>query len=134
MRVLLDARVLAAAFTARGLCADVLRAVLSHHELLTARPILRELRGLLSERLGVPRSAADQIVPFVRGQAVLLDTGSDEAYADRRRRAAWLVAQGRPAGVDVVVRAHLRDQDAIASDTPQLTDARGFWRLLSGVP
>lgn len=118
MKVVLDARVLAAAFTSRGLCADVLRAVLSHHELLIARPILRDLRSLLSERLGVPGSAADQIVPFVRGQAVLMAAGSDEAYA----------------GADVVVRADLLDQDVVPSEGPRVTDARGFWRLLVGVP
>lgn len=134
MRVLLDARVLAAAFTTRGLCADVLRAVLCHHELLTARPILRELRSLLSDRLGIPGNAADQIVPFVRGQGVLMATSSDEGYAHTEGQVAWLLAQGRLAGADVVVRAGFSAQTALPSDGPRVTDARGFWRLLAGAP
>ncbi len=111
MKVLLDAPILAAAFTTRGLCADVLRAVLAHHELLTTRPILRELRALLVERLGVPVAAADQIVPFVRGQASLLESAGT--------------------GADVRVSTPARVPET--AGLPPITDPRGFWRMLAGV-
>lgn len=111
MKVWLDAPILAAAFTTRGLCADVLRAVLAHHELLTTPSVLRELRALLIETLGVPPAAADQIVPFIRGQASLLEPA--RIGADVR--------------VSTVARTHE------TPGPPPITDPRGFWRMLVAV-
>ena len=52
MRVLLDTNVIVSAVTTRGLCADVFRAVLSAHELVTCAQVLQEVRRILSMKFG----------------------------------------------------------------------------------
>lgn len=54
MKVCLDTNVLVAAFATRGLCADVLRAVLAEHELVTGEVILAEFRRTLTTKLMAP--------------------------------------------------------------------------------
>jgi predicted nucleic acid-binding protein len=49
LRGFLDTNVLVSAFATRGLCADVLRHVLTEHELLTGEVVLAELRRALRE-------------------------------------------------------------------------------------
>jgi predicted nucleic acid-binding protein len=44
MKVMLDTNVLAAAAATRGLCADVLRAVLAEHEMVICPQIISELQ------------------------------------------------------------------------------------------
>ena len=43
MRVFVDTNVLVAAVATRGLCADVLRAVLASHELVVSQQVLAEV-------------------------------------------------------------------------------------------
>ncbi|MFQ5936422.1 MAG: hypothetical protein ACE5LB_08450 [Acidiferrobacterales bacterium] len=107
MRVYLDARVLAAAFATRGLCADVLRVVLTRHQLVATRALLRETRRLLVDELRVPAVIADQIVPFVR------------EHAD--------VSNAKEPVVDFLVTASgtLGEDAPVSAVTP-----RGFWERL----
>ena len=53
--------VLAAAFATRGLCADVMRAVLAEHQLLVGEVVLTELRRALSRRIKVPGADLEDI-------------------------------------------------------------------------
>ena len=48
MRVFFDTNVLVSAFLARGLCADLLRLVLSEHTLVCSELVLAELSAVLS--------------------------------------------------------------------------------------
>ena len=52
MRVLLDTNVIVSAVTTRGLCADVFRAVLAAHELVTCAKVLQEVRRILGMKFG----------------------------------------------------------------------------------
>jgi predicted nucleic acid-binding protein len=54
VRVCLDTNVLIAAFATRGLCADVLRAVLTEHELVLGEVIVAEFRRVLKTKFKVP--------------------------------------------------------------------------------
>ena len=51
MRVFFDTNVLVSAFAARGLCADLMRLVLTEHTLLTGEVNITELHRVLTERL-----------------------------------------------------------------------------------
>lgn len=66
MRVFLDTNVLISAFTARGLCADLLEIVLKNHHLQTGEFVLNELDRVLTTKLKVPRSFTDQTIEFLR--------------------------------------------------------------------
>lgn len=128
MRVCLDAPVLAAAFATRGLCADVLRLVLARHRLVCGRPVLTELRRLLTERLRVPVLTADQIIPFVREQAEIGSASQPVATAGASQD--WLLASAMDAAADVLV-THRRALVQVPAPVPlAVTDPRGFWELV----
>jgi predicted nucleic acid-binding protein len=52
--VFFDTNVLVSAFLARGLCADLLRLVLTEHILVTSEVVLAELRDVLSRKGRLP--------------------------------------------------------------------------------
>jgi len=51
-RICLDSNVLVAAFAARGLCADLLRLVLSEHHLVVPEVVADETRRVLRDKIG----------------------------------------------------------------------------------
>ena len=50
MNVLLDTNVLVAAFVARGACGDLLEHCVRHHVVMVSRPLLDELRDVLTRK------------------------------------------------------------------------------------
>jgi putative PIN family toxin of toxin-antitoxin system len=70
MKVFLDTNVLASAAATRGLCADVLRAVLASHELLTSENVLDELRGVLKSKFGVEQRLIDDFIGLLHQYVV----------------------------------------------------------------
>ena len=75
MRVFLDTNVLASAAATRGLCADVLREVLTSHELLTSEQVLSELERVLRTKFDVPRDLIDDFMGLMREDTVLAKPG-----------------------------------------------------------
>ena len=72
MRVLLDTNVIVSAVTTRGLCADVFRAVLSAHELVTCAKVLQEVRRILSMKFLVPEQIDRAEYQELIGQEAIL--------------------------------------------------------------
>jgi putative PIN family toxin of toxin-antitoxin system len=66
VRVLLDTKVLLAAFGTRGVCSDLLTACLEGHEIVSSEHILGELRRHLTRTFRMPARQADEIVAFAR--------------------------------------------------------------------
>ena len=50
MRLLLDTNVLVAAFVARGVCSELLEHCVRHHVVISSRPLLDELRDVLTRK------------------------------------------------------------------------------------
>ena len=70
MRVFFDTNVLVSAFLARGLCADLLRLVLTEHTLVTSEVVLAELRDVLSRKGRLPAQQIESIETFLREHPV----------------------------------------------------------------
>ncbi len=132
MKVFLDSNVLIAALATRGICADLLRLVLVEHQLLASKAVLRELRGVLIDRLGLPRARADQVIPFLRERAEVCEPPSP---AVRKTSAEseydQILGAALEGQADVLVTA---DRALLATDnraSVRITDPRGFWELLT---
>ena len=65
MRVFPDTNVLYAALASRGLCADLLRALLAEHDIVVGAPVLVELRRNLLGKLRVPAERVDVVISFI---------------------------------------------------------------------
>ncbi len=71
MKVLLDTNVIIAAFAARGLSADVFELCLSSQTVITSEHILSEVREKLTGKIALPESIAEDIIAYLRENAVL---------------------------------------------------------------
>ena len=65
MRVFPDTNVLYAALATRGLCADLLRALLAEHDVVIGAPVLVELRRNLLRKLRVPAERVELVTAFI---------------------------------------------------------------------
>jgi uncharacterized protein len=71
VRVYFDTNVLVSAFTARGLCADLLRFVLAEHELVTGEVNIEELERTLRDRFAATkREIAAALAVFVEDMVI----------------------------------------------------------------
>jgi len=65
LRVFPDTNVLYAALASRGLCADLLRALLAEHDIVIGAPVLVELRRNLVGKLRVPAERVEVVIGFI---------------------------------------------------------------------
>src|SRR3990172_11443798 len=72
MKVFLDTNVLASAVATRGLCSDVLREVLSSHELIISDALLKELKRVLQQKFRVPLYLISEFVNMLRQETLLV--------------------------------------------------------------
>jgi len=129
VRIFFDTNVLVSAFLARGLCADLLRLVLSEHTLVSSEVVLAELRDVLSRKGRVPLNQIDAIEALLRDQPIaprparILELGLVDADDE------WVLASAVLAEADLFVSG---DQGVLACTTPPLPllNPRGCWEQL----
>jgi putative PIN family toxin of toxin-antitoxin system len=134
VRVFLDTNVLVSAFATRGLCADVMRLVLTEHELVTGEVVLGELRKALRVKLKLPAASVTAIEELLRDSEVIPRprTPSDVEVRDTDDR--WVLASAIAGRADVLVTGD-RDLLEVAARSPvRIVDPRGFWTLLRKSP
>ena len=130
MRVFLDTNVLAAAFTTRGLCADVVRYVLAEHQLITGDVILGELHDVLAKRFRLPASTTKDILDLLRSQEVVAKPKKAASTPIRDPDDAWVLASAIEGRCDVLVTGD-RDLLDIADAAPlPILSPRGFWEFI----
>jgi len=130
VRVFLDTNVLAAAFGTRGLCADLVRYVLSEHQLITGDVVLRELRDVLARRFGLPARDIRDIVAFLHEQEVAPKPKQPASMPARDADDPWILASAVAGRSDVLVTGD-RDLLEIADAAPlPILSPRGFWEFV----
>ena len=131
MRVFLDTNVLVAAVATRGLCADVMRVVLTEHQLITGEVVLTELRAVLVRRLKLPHATVEDVVALLRDQEIVPKPPKPSEMPIRDPDDRWILASATAGRADVLVTGD-RDLLDIADKAPlPILDPRGFWDLLS---
>ena len=71
MKVFLDTNVLVSALATRGLCADVLREVLTSHQLVVSAPLFTELKRINAKSFGIPAELIDDTIAVLQQDAYL---------------------------------------------------------------
>jgi putative PIN family toxin of toxin-antitoxin system len=134
VRVFLDTNVLVSAFATRGLCADVLRHILTEHTLLVGEVVLREMRGVLRAKLMLPAATIAEIEGFLREQEVIPKPPAPSSVPVRDPDDRWVLASAVAGNADLLVTG---DEDLLilGSEAPvQIVDPRGFWTLMRTNP
>ena len=129
MRGFLDTNVLVGAFLARGLCADLLRLVLTEHTLVSSEVAISELREVLSRKGKLPIAQIHAIETFLRDQPIAprpeqtLELGLIDADDE------WVVASAVLIDADLFVTG---DQGVLACMVPPIPimNPRGCWEQL----
>jgi len=134
VKVFLDTNVLVAAFATRGLCADVLRSVLTEHELLLSDTVLRELNRALIRKVRVPDAVARDVAAFLRASATLASVRASVPVSSiRDPDDAVILGEAIAMGADVFVTGDRDLLDAKEIARIEILDPRGFWGLMGGV-
>lgn len=130
MRVFPDTNVLVSAFATRGLCADVLRLILSEHDLVLGEVVLTELRRILSGKLKLPPARCDAIEDFLREYEVVRKPRKRLSAIVRDAADRWVLATAVAAKADVLVTGD-RDLLEVVKPTIRILTPREFWALAS---
>ena len=128
MRVFLDPNVLVSAFTTRGLCSDVLRTVLTEHDLIIGAAVIDELRRVL-KRFGLPKPQIAEIVEFLGSYVTATKPAPSRLPRVRDPDDARILAEAVGASSDVLVTGD-KDLFVVAEKSPvTILSPRGFWEL-----
>jgi uncharacterized protein len=131
VRVFLDTNVLISAVATRGLAADVFRAVLTEHTLLTGEVVIGEVRRVMKRKLQVPAAVIDEFEGLLREHEVVPKPKAPASFGVRDRDDQWVLASAIEARADVLVTG---DKDLLAArkSPVRIVTPRDFWSLLRG--
>ncbi len=136
MKVYLDTNVLVSAFTTRGLCADLVHAVLAEHELLIGPALLGEVRRVLRAKMRVGAEALAEVEALLLAQGTMppkqRPTKPLPSIRDVDDRI--ILAEAVAGAADVLVTGD-RDLLDIAARSPvAIVTPRGLWEILRQQP
>jgi putative PIN family toxin of toxin-antitoxin system len=131
MKIFADTNVLVSAFTARGLCADLLEVILLDHQLITGEIVLDELKSVLLNKLNVPEKKVQSVLQFIRQHHVEPTPDKPSEIKVRDEDDRWILESALRANADVLVTGD-KDLLVISNKVSQLKiiSPRGFWELL----
>lgn len=131
MKIFADTNVLVSAFTARGLCADLLEVILADHQLMTGEYVLNELERVLSTKLNVPDQKVLATIQFLRKQYIEPIPDEPSEYSVRDEDDRWVLESAIRAKADILVTGD-KDLLVLSKKVEQLKiiSPRGFWELL----
>jgi putative PIN family toxin of toxin-antitoxin system len=130
VKVFLDTNVLVSAYTARGICADLLRYILAEHELLTGEVNLVELRHVLRDRFHASPELIATVEAELRDETIVPKPAKPSPLPIGDPDDRWVLASAVDGNADLLVTG---DQDllAVARQAPlPIVDPRGCWDRL----
>jgi uncharacterized protein len=132
MRVLLDTNVIVSAVTTRGLCADVFRAVLAEHELVTCSKVLREVRRIFRTKFSVPEQLTSEYLELITQDAVVAKAARDlPDLGIKDKDDIEIVAAAIAASAQVLVTGDCKLQGIENIPEVRILFPRAFWRELT---
>ena len=134
MKIYLDTNVLVAAFATRGLCADVLHAVLAEHQLVTGEAGLAETGRILRQKIRLSREVVAELETFLRQQSTVVRNPRPLSIKLRDTDDLAILAEALAGEADVLVTGD-RDLLDIGDGAPlPIVTPRGLWDLLRSNP
>ncbi|HEX2162573.1 MAG TPA: putative toxin-antitoxin system toxin component, PIN family [Thermoanaerobaculia bacterium] len=126
----LDTNVLVSAVATRGICADVLQAVLVRHRLVIGETVLAELRCVLRDKLKLPASSAEEVDQLLRGEAVVVRDAVPLRISIRDASDLPVLSEAVAGEADVLVTGD-KDLLDVGGEAPvPIVSPRGFWERL----
>jgi uncharacterized protein len=134
VRVFLDTNVLASAAATRGLCADVLREVLTSHELLISAQVLKELERVLATKFGVVHDLIDDFIQLMRQDTVLAHPGQLPKVKIKDQDDLPILSAAISAKGEIFVTGDKEILDMGQIENLTILSPRQFWEKLKAQP
>jgi putative PIN family toxin of toxin-antitoxin system len=131
VRVLLDTNVIVSAVTTRGLCADVFRAVLAAHELVTCAKVLQEVRRILGIKFDVPEQLIAEYLELIGQDAIVAEPEDLPDLPIQDRDDVAIVAAAIGAKAEVLVTGDHELQSLKNVGKVRILSPRAFWEELT---
>ena len=130
MKVFVDTNVLASAFATRGMCADVLRTVLSEHEIVICKQVISEVQDVLHRKFHLPQSTITGILELLHRFALAPAQAETAGIHVRDADDIAILASALAANADVLITGD-RDLLIIGKyENLRILSPRGFWEML----
>jgi putative PIN family toxin of toxin-antitoxin system len=129
-RVCLDSNVLVAAFVSRGLCAEVLRVVISDHHLVIPERIRDEVPGVLQKKIKASEEALDAVKAVFARCDIVAVSSTASPISIRDPEDEEIFADGLAAGVQLFITGDA-DLLSVAAESPiPILSPRAFLTLI----
>jgi putative PIN family toxin of toxin-antitoxin system len=130
MKVFLDTNVLVSAAATRGLCADVLREVLTSHQLLVSDPLFSELDNVLKERLKLPQEIISEFIEILR-QDACQSTASASSNIEIQDKDDWIILScGLNGNADIFITGDKELLELGRINNMDILSTKMFWEML----
>ncbi len=133
MRIFLDTNVLVAAFIARGLCADLFREILKHHELVIGEVVLKELKDVLLSKIKVPEEKVKRILSFLGRREIVPEPERALEIEITDKSNKWILASVLQVKVDLFVTGDKEFLGLEKVGDVKIVTPRDCWFLLGEV-
>lgn len=130
MRVFLDTNVLASATATRGLCADVLREVLSLHELVVSPPLFNELKRVLARKFGLSKDIVSDVLELLQEDTIFSKPGKLSDIQIKDKADVIILSSALNGKADIFVTG---DQELLKLRKVgrlEIVSPRNFWERL----
>jgi putative PIN family toxin of toxin-antitoxin system len=134
MKVFLDTNVLAAGFASRGLCSDIVRETLEHHELTTSLEILAELNRILRTKFKIPAAQVEEVLELVHSCGQISEPNPRAATNIVDLDDVPHISAAETAHCDYFVTGDKDLWSANPVGTMQVLSPRDFWKVLRTEP
>ena len=133
MKVYLDTNVLVSAFTARGLCADLVRYLLAEHDVMTGEVNLVELRRVLADYFHASDQQLAMVEGLLRDQVIVPRPATPSRLPLRDDDDARVLASAVEGAADLLVTGD-KDLLSVAARAPlPILSPREAWERLRHV-
>ena len=127
MRVFLDTNVLASALATRGLCTDILRAVINSEDLIISDALLVELRRILLKKFRVPQPLVDEMILFLQRDTIRAETGDLLDLGIKDKDDIIILSSAVNGKADIFVTGDKEVLSLGNVERMEILSPRGFW-------
>jgi putative PIN family toxin of toxin-antitoxin system len=128
MKVFLDTNVLVSAMATRGLCADVLREVLTSHQLVVSTPLFTELKRALRQKLQIPAELIDDAIEILQQDAHFATPSTFSDVKIRDKDDLMILSSALNGNADLLVTGDKELLDLGKVRDMEIVSPRGFWK------
>lgn len=130
MRVFVDTNVIVAALATRGLCADLMRTLLSTHSVVVTEQVLDEVARALRRKLGIGKSLVDEVLAVLGEQEVVPAVRRPSGVRLSDPDDEPILAAAVAASVDALVTGDTDLLDVADRSPIPIVTPRRLWELL----